>query len=166
MATSPAKRVEPTRRRDPRARNIDGSSTAWTAIKNRDPEKHYVLVSVAAEEHGPDWYESIGYSVEVYGGEDGISLKGGRSTKDKGSPIEMRGHLLMSCPLETKERIEREGPDGDSGQLEADRVEKLLSLNRNKGSGRDTLRGIGIRGEDYIEFENQIGPLERVTLTI
>jgi hypothetical protein len=151
------KRIEPQKRKDPRARHIDGSATAWTAVQNRDPERTYVLVSIADDTHGPDYYESIGYEVEVYGGRKGASgvhLKGGRSTKDVGSPIEMRGHLLMSCSKERKEEIDVYGPEGDSGQQYADEIEQRLSLNKTKG--RDALRGLGIAGEEYITFEKDI----------
>jgi hypothetical protein len=148
------KRVEPQKRRDPKNRHIDASSNSWAAVRNRDPGKHYVLVSNAADDQGPDYYESMGYEVEVYGGANGVSLRGGRSTKELGSPIEMRGHTLMSCSLERKAEIDQYGADGDAGQELADEVEQRLSL--NKGRGRDALRGLGVQGEEYISFEKDI----------
>lgn len=160
---SAAKRVEPQKRKDPRNRHLDGSATAWTQVINRDPNRHYVLVSVGADE-GPDWYESIGYQVDVYGGEKGLKLKGGKVNKTVGEPIEVRGHLLMSCSMERKEEIDRYGADGDSGQEHADEIERRLSLNKSRG--RDALRGLGVRGEDYLSFESDISAPQHEYLTI
>lgn len=155
-------RTEPQRRRDPRHRHIDGSSNSWAAVKNRDPNKHYVLVSNSSDDQGPEYYRDIGYEPEVYGGPGGVCLRGGRTTRDPGQVIEMRGHTLMSCSLERLQEIEQYGADGDAGQQMADEIESRLSLNRTRG--RDALRGLGVQGEEFISFEKDIEAPRAVTV--
>jgi len=131
-----------TRRRDPKPRHIDGSAP-WTRLKNRDPDKHYVLVYAGdGAEHGVDYYHSIGYEV-VEQEASGPSLTAGRTTAP-GQPVSMRGHILMACTKARHDEILSYGPDGDSGQVEADDIERRIV---DRESGRDLLRGLhGPRG--------------------
>jgi len=147
-------------RRDPRRRHTDGSSP-WTRLDNRRPDRVYCWVNQGASDFGVDYYESLGYEIERQS-KDGVRPQGGRTTRKDDEPITYRGNVLMSCDKARRDEIELEGPDGNSGQLDADHIENLM-VDRSKG--RDLLRGIGIRGADgrpWAGVQNETTALEAV----
>jgi hypothetical protein len=111
----------------------------WNRLKNRDPGKHYVLVSLTDKDQGTDYYIDIGYDFERQE-PNGVALAGGRTTRKPGDVIEFRGHALMSCPLARKAEIDEVGPDGATGQRGADELENRI-VDRSRGV--DPIRGIG-----------------------
>lgn len=125
-------------RTDPRPRHIDGSAV-WARLKNARPDRHYVYVNKGDTE-ALAYYDSIGYEVETLQ-PGGVHPAGGK-TGQVGQPIEVRGLVLHSIDIERHRQIVLEGPDGDSGQLGADRVEDII-VDRN---GIDPLRGMHTRG--------------------
>lgn len=150
----PAAKLPRPLRKDPKPRHLDGSAV-WSRLVDRKDDRHYVYVNKG----DPDalaTYEAAGYDVEVLK-EGGVRPAGGR-TCQIGAPIEMRGLVLHSCSMERKRQIELEGIDGDSGQLEADRIEEHIVDRR----GFDPLRGmhnrIGVSVRNEIERpENEVG---------
>lgn len=131
------------RRKDPRPRHTDGAAP-WAKLNNRDPHKHYVYVFEGDQEHGIAYYRSIGYQVEEHT-KDGVAPMAGVTGKP-GEPISMRGHTLMSCPMERRMEIEEYGPDGVTGQALADEIDGVIL---DKRGGIDHLRGLhGPRGLD------------------
>lgn len=88
-----------------------------------------------------DYYQSLGYVVEEARA-GGPSLTAG-VTSQEGQPIQVRGHILMSCSDQRRLEIEQYGPDGDSGQEQADVVEDAIV---DRSRGRDHLRGLQGRG--------------------
>jgi hypothetical protein len=144
-------------RKDPIKRHIDAVSP-WNSIKGADPERHYVWVNPNSE-MGLEYYEHLGYDVEEKR-VGGPSVAGGRTTQD-GQPITMRGHVLMSCDAETRERLVEVGPDGQGGQREIDRLEDRII---DKRSGMDPLRGmVGLYGrsdQPIMSVRKKISPLQ------
>ncbi len=143
-ANVPAAKLPPLRR-DPKPRQLNGSAI-WAQLRDRDADKHYVYVN-KSDADAMAHYDAAGYEVE-YLREGGVRPAGGKTVK-LGEPIEMRGMQLMSVTAERAAQIELEGVDGDSGQLEADRVENMIIDRR----GYDPLRGMHQR---FISVQNEI----------
>lgn len=145
-------------RRDPVRRHVDGTSP-WNRIVNRDKNLHYVWVHKGSQEFGVDYYAMLGYE-PVRAGVDAARPAGGMVTQRAGELVEMRGHVLMACPVEKRDEIERVGLDGQSGQEEVDRIEALIIKKRG---GMDPLRGIRVQGRDgdpIMTFVNETsGPI-------
>jgi hypothetical protein len=131
----------------------------WDKTSGRDPRRHYVLAYKADPETGLGFYLGLGYEVETWR-VDGPRFRGGVTGK-MGEEMEMRGHVLMSIPIEQRERLEAEGPDGITGQRHIDELEKQIVKRRNT---LDVLRGIaGLRGRSgdlAVRVENQTSDLE------
>lgn len=150
----------PTARRDPRPRPTDGVA-GWFRIKTetKDPNKFYVWVDIANGE--VDHYSSMGYDpVKWNGPNQGVQIVGGRLARKPGDDITCRGQLLMSIDMVEKERLEREGEFGDTGQNDLDRIEKLII--RRRGN-KDYFRNIGgIEGSlsngQFMDVENETSP--------
>lgn len=130
----------------------------WNKVKGKDPNRHYVLANKALiGVGGSDYYVELGYLIETQR-PDGPKLAGGQTTRKEGDPLEVFGHVLMSCTLERRIEIDEYGPDGQSGQAGADLVENKII---DKSRGVDLLRGIGIRGsrtaagDDALLFERE-----------
>lgn len=118
-------------RSDPSERHADGA--AWgTQLKNRDPKKKYVLVHMSNVEMGPEFYEELGYSKEVYAGERGVRMAAGKTVKP-GEFITFRGSVLMSISKAEADKIRLEGaPGAGHGQLAWDKLEKrIVAKNRS-----------------------------------
>jgi hypothetical protein len=115
------------KRIDPKPRPTDGTNK-WTALANKDPKKFYVWVPLNGLMNR-DYYESMGYQVEV-SRPDGVRTVVGRTTSGVERPIEFRGTVLMSISRAEKDRIDLEGEDGGSGQKSVDELER--SVVRNK----------------------------------
>lgn len=133
-------------RNDPKPRNMNGLM-AWNRLVGNDPSRHYVWVSLNAPFFGTEYYEGLGYDIEYW--REGCAKPAADGRKDLkelikgGGPIQRSGHVLMSCPKETREEIEQFGPDGDSGQDLADKIENALIKD---DSQVDLMRGIRTRG--------------------
>lgn len=141
------------KRSDPRPRPHDGAAS-WTRLRNQDPSKHYVYVSLG----DPDalaQYEYLGYERELLDA-DGVQPAVGKTCKP-GDVIEMRGHVLMSISREDRARIDQEGPDGQTGWALADRIENAILDKR--GAIKDTMRGLHGR---YVGMEHDVQGLERL----
>ena len=129
--------AKPVKRRvDPKPRRAPDGVLPLDKLRGADPKKHYVYVSKAAREMGPDYYESIGYAVER-AVEGGVRSAAGKIVGE-GAVIEVMGCVLMSISLEDREKIEQFGIDGVSGQRHIDDIEKKIV----KPGGVDGLRGM------------------------
>lgn len=139
---------------DPKPRPTNGVHTS-TLLKDKDPNKKYVWVNLA-DSNALSTYEALGYIVEEQR-DGGPHHMGGKLNRKNGERIEWRGNLLMSISLERAMEIEKYGPDGDSGQDLADKIEgRYLEKDR----GRDPMRGIGLLNRltpSYLEFEADKG---------
>lgn len=121
-------------RKDPRPRHLSGGqpqlrdgTPAWLRLLGKDPTRKYVFVYLAGVgSAGVEYYESLGYVGEKYGGPEGLRFAGGRTARKEGEDLKFRGSLVMSCDAETAEEIERLGADGQTGQELADMYQDLI----------------------------------------
>jgi|SRR5882724_2275916 len=153
---------------DPGLRSLDGVA-ASARVTRKDPHKFYLWANerplsanaggdVAyythlAEDLGLD--RNDGFSVETVQ-TDGVRVPGALA-KTEGEPIvNSVGQVLLSCPVEFKRLIDSIGNDGQSGQEDADRIEKLMITKRGL---TDHLRGVGVAGRDgpFLDVEADRG---------
>ncbi len=121
-------------------------------LKNRDPQKHYHWATEGGT-FGRDFYEAMGFEVELYT-EGGVGLLMGghsRARREMGQPITQLGLVLMSCPLELWTAM------NEGGQKIADATEQKMITRRVT---QDTMRGIDLRGPHgpIMSVENETGP--------
>ena len=138
-------------RKDPKSTFGAGVPISWDGtpghlkLKNRDPNKEYVLVYRGGERTNfiPN-YEALGFEIEQFDPDHGVKLGAGRKTsRRKGDEIEWAGHVLMSIDKEEYERIKRFGPDGITGTNLVDQLEKRI---RGRQMHREAFREERIRG--------------------
>lgn len=144
MVVRRARRTGPNRggrRKDPAPRHVDGSAN-WSKIKNPDPNKKYCWVYAGNEDMGPDYYAGLGYSVEKRTKGNASAAQG--VTGKPGEAQVMRGHILMSIPLDQWQEIEDYGEDNKTGQCVADEREERMIDEKNYWA-EDTFRGLGNR---------------------
>ena len=98
---------------------------------------------------GVPYYESLGYKPVVYE-QDGVRPLAGVTCKP-GEPIRFRDNVLMCIPIADRERIEQEGPDGNSGQRLTEEFESIML---EKG-GMDLLRGMRGNPAKYFSVVNE-----------
>lgn len=158
---TPQKPPEPKKsmreRIDPKLRTIDGVDGA-VRVWNKDPERWYVWANerpVASNTQGDVAFytnmarsmglnEEDGYRVEHVSSDRSSVHAPGAISKKPGEPItNIYGQTLVSCPMEFKKLVDDVGANLQSGQEEADRLEKLLIQRRNL---QDHMRGIGRPG--------------------
>ncbi len=140
-------------RKDPRAKRHTEGAAGWANLKNANLKRKYVLVSQHDKEQGVDYYLYLGYTAESQT-EGGVCFARGRTGVD-GDEMVMRGHLLMSIPLEAAEELEDFGADGETGQAGADEIEERII---QKQGGEDLLRGL--MGHRHARTQNMIGSNE------
>lgn len=114
------------KRHDPVSRAADGR-TQHDRIKNKDPNKNYVLVHPDAVDY---YVEEMGYDIEVYR-PDGPRASG-RKLPD-GSEIRSGGHVLMSVDKEKREAWDAE--------LSVQSLEIEKRILKDEGLVADGLRG-------------------------
>lgn len=165
MAAAARKQVAPQTRRDPVRRPNDGVSPL-ARLTHTDPNKKYVWVNTNDQLAGVDYYLSIGYEVEMRR-EDGPKQVGlGRNPfrKLQGSEesyLMFQGNVLMSCDRAVADDIELNGPDGTSGQVFWDTIEKRLTgRDHAKKLLRDVPGIIGRSGDPIIHVENETSAQE------
>lgn len=139
---------------DGRVKSLDGVDNA-VRVTGKDPKRFYIWANERplSSNTGGDvsFYANMstamglepedGYTVCCVG--EGAKAPGALS-KSAGDPIvNVYGQCLMSCPLEFKKLVDAIGPSGQSGQEEADRIEKLMITRRGLD---DHMRGIGRAG--------------------
>ena len=112
-------------------RHFDHSAN-WLKLKNRDPNKKYVFASQSSHDTGVDYYAELGYQVEETS-EHGVGLGATRVKRKSGADIEMRGMTLMSISCDDYEEMVEFGEDGNTGQAQADIMERKIS----KGFGSE-----------------------------
>lgn len=159
MASAAKKRIDP-----PKRPVTDVARRG--SLKNLRSDRHYVKVYKAAPDQGIDYYLDLGYEIEVIkdGGPSltGVGKENPFHARRPGDPIEHMGHVLMSCPMERKEQIDRYGVDGDGGQEKADIVENRI-VDKSKAVD-DPMRGMtGIRGRSgnrVFSMQNETSQLE------
>ncbi len=151
---------------DPRIKSLDGIDNA-VRVANKDPGRWYVWANerpVATNTQGDaSFYTNMarsmgldpedGYRVESV--EQGGVFAFGALSRKHGDPIvNTYGQTLVSCPMEFKELVDSVGANLQSGQEEADRLEKLLITRRNL---HDHMRGIGKPGHFRVEADPEHG---------
>lgn len=102
-------------------------------LANKRPGMKYIWVNTNDTLFGVDYYLSLG-AVVVQQSEDGPRQAGTRGVNPfrktdgpNASYIMFQGNVLMEMPQEIADEIEMNGPDGCSGQLDADRIAQQLS---------------------------------------
>lgn len=157
---------------DPRIKSLDGIDNA-VRLDRKDPGRWYVWANtrpLATNTQGDvDFYlnmsramgleEDDGYRKE-HVSRDGV-FAFGAINRATGAVIENTyGQTLVSCPMEFKELVEQVGSNLQSGQEEADRVEKLLISRRGLD---DHMRGIGRPGWFRVQADPEHGETHVVT---
>lgn len=125
-------------RRDPVRRPVDGDLRA-DQIRNKAKDRHYVLVDKsngtsgngAGMMYSVSYFEALGYEVELQRKGGPEPVMGKLHQKNDGSPIEVMGQVLMSCPLADKQARDR------SAQEEVDQIEERIV----RPTGLDNIRG-------------------------
>ncbi len=138
------------RRNDPAPRATRGRRAGTFDLKNQDPNKVYKWVFLAIDEMGVDYMMGLDYETEKMS-KDGVQLVG-KSRLKMGEEIVRQGYQLMSTSKDNAEDIRQFGPQGDTGQDEADRIMKKIITKRG---GSDPLRGIGLSPR-HASVENEI----------
>lgn len=140
---------------DPKAKALDGIDNA-VRISRKDPSRYYVWANerpVASNTQGDVQFyvnmaramgldETDGYHVETVSRE-GVFAFGAIDRADGAVIKNIYGQVLISCPLEFKELVDSVGSNLQTGQEEADRLDKLMISQRNL---QDHMRGIGTPG--------------------
>lgn len=132
-----APKKSPSARRDPPPRAVD-RSLQQGAIRNADPEKHYVWAYKVGV-GGVGYYENLGYDVEIRrpGGPYCVSVRKGGG---EAQPIEWQDNVLMSIDKTVL------AEDYAAQQSEVDAMERRIL---SPGGVVDGLRGIpGTRSRD------------------
>lgn len=129
-------------------------TVAQGAIKNADPNKHYVWAYKVGEAVG--YYENLGYEIETVRADGPRATTARKKAAADGQPVEWFGNVLMSLPKESNDDVIGHDEMIAGQQAEVDQLEaRILS----KGGGVDSLRGIqGVRGRDgspVLGFENK-----------
>lgn len=115
-----------------------------------DPERKYVLAPKDVQHPMSfEYYVAMGYRLEEATPE-GVRIRLGEPVV-VGQPLGWRGNFLLSCDLETAERIFLSGPTGLTGQNYYD---KLM----NKIKSNDLERQVHVRG---LREEVEISDLEQ-----
>lgn len=148
-AAQPQKKKGP--RVDPARRHVNGISP-WTLIKDRDPDRHYVLAGPPGSDFGPEYYQALGYEIETLrpGGPHfaaGITGKIGEAVTYRGQ------HVLMSCSMEDYE-TRREHGDGIGIGL-AGYAEIMKRIRRSRPTQEITDSGLRPRDEVTVETSAQ-----------
>lgn len=133
-------------RKDPRPRHRAGGQSqlkdgtpAWLRLLGKEEGRKYVYVYLAGSgTNSVEYYESLGYRAEKFGGEKGLRFAGGRTARKVGDEMTFRGLLVMSCDAETAAELELNGDDGVTGQALADEYEGLIYKKR-----------VGLKGEAF-----------------
>lgn len=93
-----------------------------------DPERKYVLAPKDSQHPmSYEYYVSIGYRLED-ATPDGVRIRLGEPVV-VGQPLAWRGNFLLSCDLETSERIFLTGPTGLTGQTYYDKLMGKVKAN-------------------------------------
>lgn len=96
------------KREDPPPRPVEGLANRGL-LDGADPTKHYVYVS---EERNPTFnighYRRLGYTVSQYDPSSAQPVFGYEEFR-QGDAIRADGCVLMECPIEHKQKLDREG---------------------------------------------------------
>jgi hypothetical protein len=173
---APPKTHEPKKsmrsRIDPKSRSQDGIDNA-ARLANKEPGRWYVWANtqpVASNTQGDvSFYlnmsrsmgldEADGYRTEQVS-KDGVFAYGALSKNHGDDITNTYGQTLVSCPMEFKELVDAVGANLQSGQEEADRLEKLLISRRNLD---DHMRGVGRPGWFRVEADPSHGETHVLT---
>jgi hypothetical protein len=154
---------------DPKIKSLDGVDNA-VRVSGKNPDRWYVWANerpVASNTGGDVAYylnlapamgleEADGYVVERV--ERGGVRAPGALSQVEGEPIaNVYGNVLVSCPLEFKRLVDSIGHNGQGGQEEADRVEKLMITRRGL---QDHMRGVGSPGMFRVTADEEHGATE------
>ncbi len=133
--------AETTKRIDPTSRRVDGSIDE--EIGNKDPKRHYVKANPNDEDTGVPFMETLGYEIELQR-PDGPRLRGSKAIK-AGSPLTIRGQVVMSCPME--EHVARYL----AGQKNADLIQASISRPGGIDGVKNTSIGGGLASVQSVE---------------
>ena len=166
MKTAAAKRRERAADRDVRSRQRRGlpprtsikprhydHSANWLKLKNKDENRKYVFAAQSSHDTGVDHYAELGYRVEQVS-KHGVSLGKSRVQRAPGAEIEMRGMTLMSIEREEYEEIVEFGEDGQTGQAQADIMERKIHVGH--GSNAGALHGQVVEGARVAEYDAEL----------
>ncbi len=138
MPRKPSARAKAAGRQDPTNRHNHGF-IRWGAVVNPRPDMKYVL-AYAGNELGVAKYEALGFTPVVNDGQpNGVKISGGQ-TSHPGQPVQYRGSILMSIPLEQWEAMERHGTDEGTVGLEG-HERTMRAILREDGDASDLFRG-------------------------
>lgn len=156
---------------DPSIKSLDGVDNA-VRVTNKDPNRWYVWANerpIAANTGGDVAYylnlapamgleESDGYVLERVS-RDGVRAPGALSQTPDEPIVNVYGNALMSCPMEFKELVDAIGHNGQGGQEEADRLDKLMVTRRGL---QDHMRGIGSPGMFRVQADEGHGETQTI----
>lgn len=153
-AKAPAAKGRP----DPVGRPVEGTRASYSAVKNADPNRSYVLQYLADVDGFTARLEN-GWLVENY--REGGPMVGPNLSSEtrkpyrEGDQITYRGHVLMSIEKEVLADHQMNGSpnEQDLGQAYYDRLEKRIL---NASGDFDPLRGTG----RFMRMVNEIGANE------
>ena len=165
----PTERKKSMRERiDGKIKSLDGVDAA-VRVENKNPGRWYIWANerpIASNTQGDVAFylnmapamtleEEDGYRVERFSKERGAVKAPGALRCEEGEPlINVYGNVLMSCPIEFKQLIDAIGHNGQAGQEEADRLEKLMITRRGL---QDHMRGIGSPGMFRVQADEDHG---------
>lgn len=131
------------RRHNVQSRHFDGGAN-WTKLINADEETWKYVLAYMDSESGAPFYRDAGYE-ECLHEPGGVRFGAGKVATKIGEPLIMKGMLLMR--IRRDELVEGDGTgydniveygmDGQTGQADADEVEKRIMA----GEGVESLLG-------------------------
>lgn len=137
----------PAKRNDPKARPIDGLAGMVT-LQDFDPDRTYVWVPEHGV-YGVGYYESLGYEKETL--REGSVRPMRLGNTKPGGPIMQLGQILMSCPKEFRDELDRAG-QRDMDALEERIYDKSFPKAQVHAAGISTR---GASGDEVLLFENE-----------
>lgn len=123
-----------------------------------DPNRKYVLAPKDTQHPmSYEYYIAMGYRLEE-ATPDGVRIRLGEPVVD-GKPLGWKGNFLLSCDLETAQRIFLEGPTGMTGQNYYDKL--MSKIRRNELEKRVQVTGLIEEQMDISELEQNPAPVFR-----
>lgn len=129
-----SKQHQSVKREDPPSRPLEQLAER-ASLENADPTKHYVYVSELSDPTlNVGYYKSLGYKISQYDPNEAKPLVG-YSEYQQGDAIKANGCVLMECPMEVKQALDRKG------WAAADRIQDTIKR-RDLDPEEERVRGI------------------------
>lgn len=144
---SPQQADKSTPRKDPEFRHVTGVRVGEIEILNKDPKRHYVLIDDTAGQQAvihPELYVQAGYRYEYWPRFEGLKDAAldraksaalqfrGSAFGQPGTKMMVRGHVLLSAPLEGVRAAYLESQKKPDALADAINPEKALARMREE----------------------------------